>query len=216
MEDNRHPIIKKLDDYLANASEEQLRQDWEELKQYNQGGPEMLDCLNRAEKRIKANNMDRTDFINKLQESAARLAHGLGCDNMDVSKGDCGVWDKMYPRATMTEYLEEKYGDCSTELTFTNNDETIKVKFRFRFSSPCISLAQKTETPVEGGVITETNFIELIFDDAVSIKGEDGKVRTVNNGDFKCVQVMLWNNWDILRDQLTDALDNDIKAVVKL
>lgn len=43
--ENKHPILQKLEEYLNNASEEQLKKDWEELKQYNQSGPEMLDCL---------------------------------------------------------------------------------------------------------------------------------------------------------------------------
>lgn len=46
---DKHKILKRLDEYLANATPEQLAVDWEELKQYNQDGPEMLDCLARAE-----------------------------------------------------------------------------------------------------------------------------------------------------------------------
>ena len=45
----KHKILQKLDEYLDNASPEQLAADWEVLKQYNQEGPEMLDCLARAE-----------------------------------------------------------------------------------------------------------------------------------------------------------------------
>ena len=41
----KHKILQKLDEYLDNATPEQLAADWEESKQYNQEGPEMLDCL---------------------------------------------------------------------------------------------------------------------------------------------------------------------------
>lgn len=42
-----HPILEKLNDYLANASEEQLSNDWEELKGYNspEYGPYIEDLL---------------------------------------------------------------------------------------------------------------------------------------------------------------------------
>lgn len=42
-----HPILEKLNDYLANASEEQLSNDWEELKEYNspEYGPYIEDLL---------------------------------------------------------------------------------------------------------------------------------------------------------------------------
>ena len=48
-----HPILEKLNAYLATATEEQLRADWEELKQYNVSGPEMLDVLDAASQRLK-------------------------------------------------------------------------------------------------------------------------------------------------------------------
>ena len=45
-----HPIFEKLNDYLANASEEQLSNDWEELKEYNspEYGPYIEDLLDNA------------------------------------------------------------------------------------------------------------------------------------------------------------------------
>lgn len=48
-----HPILEKLNAYLASATEEQLKADWEELKQYNVSGPEMLDVLDAASQRLK-------------------------------------------------------------------------------------------------------------------------------------------------------------------
>jgi len=45
----KHKILQKLDEYLDNTTPEQLAADWEELKQYNQEGPEMLDCLPKTE-----------------------------------------------------------------------------------------------------------------------------------------------------------------------
>lgn len=48
-----HPILEKLNAYLASATEEQLKADWEELKQYNVSGPEMLDVLEAASQRLQ-------------------------------------------------------------------------------------------------------------------------------------------------------------------
>ena len=48
-----HPILEKLNAYLASATEEQLKADWEELKQYNVSGPEMLDVLETASQRLQ-------------------------------------------------------------------------------------------------------------------------------------------------------------------
>ena len=45
MSDRKSKLIQRLEEYLANTSEEQLKKDWEELEQYNQYGPEMEDCL---------------------------------------------------------------------------------------------------------------------------------------------------------------------------
>ena len=47
-----HPILEKLNAYLASATPEQLKADWEELKQYNVSGPEMLDVLDAASQRL--------------------------------------------------------------------------------------------------------------------------------------------------------------------
>lgn len=41
----QHPILQAIQDYLDNTSPEQLEQDWKELKQYNQYGPTMKECL---------------------------------------------------------------------------------------------------------------------------------------------------------------------------
>lgn len=48
-----HPILEKLNAYLASATEDQLKADWEVLKQYNVSGPEMLDVLEAASKRLQ-------------------------------------------------------------------------------------------------------------------------------------------------------------------
>lgn len=53
-----HPILEKLNAYLASATEDQLKADWEELKQYNVSGPEMLDVLETASRRIENNQID--------------------------------------------------------------------------------------------------------------------------------------------------------------
>lgn len=44
--EKKHPILQKLDNYLSNVSEEQLQEDWKELKQYQEmGGPTMMEVL---------------------------------------------------------------------------------------------------------------------------------------------------------------------------
>lgn len=44
--EKKHPILQKLDDYFLSASEEQLQEDWKELKQYQEiSGPTMMDVL---------------------------------------------------------------------------------------------------------------------------------------------------------------------------
>lgn len=48
----QHPILQALQDYLDNASPEQLEKDWEELEQYNQYGPDMEELLEKARNRI--------------------------------------------------------------------------------------------------------------------------------------------------------------------
>ena len=53
-----HPILEKLNAYLASATEEPLKADWEELKQYNVSGPEMLDVLEVAPQRLEHEQMD--------------------------------------------------------------------------------------------------------------------------------------------------------------
>lgn len=50
-------ILKKLNEYLENASEEDLRKDWEYLKQFNEGpGPDMQDVLEKALIRLRGKN----------------------------------------------------------------------------------------------------------------------------------------------------------------
>ena len=46
-----HPVLEKLNAYLASATEEQLKADWEELKKYNVSGPEILNVLDVASQR---------------------------------------------------------------------------------------------------------------------------------------------------------------------
>lgn len=51
--EQRSKLIQRLEEYLANTSEEQLKKDWEELEQYNQYGPEMEDCLELGRQHYK-------------------------------------------------------------------------------------------------------------------------------------------------------------------
>ena len=43
--EKKHKILQKLDEYLDNATPEQLEKDWAELEKYNHDGTEMLDVL---------------------------------------------------------------------------------------------------------------------------------------------------------------------------
>ena len=65
MEDERaEKMMEKLNEYLINATPEQLEKDWEELKQYNQFGPEMAEILENAKTRIlKQNGLDFKDEV---------------------------------------------------------------------------------------------------------------------------------------------------------
>lgn len=56
--EQEHSIVKKLNDYLANASEEQLKKDWEELEQYNQDGPDVSELLDLAKKKLSESGKD--------------------------------------------------------------------------------------------------------------------------------------------------------------
>ena len=50
---DKHPILQKLEDYLNSTSKEQLEQDWEELKQYQNIGPTMDEYFENLERRFK-------------------------------------------------------------------------------------------------------------------------------------------------------------------
>lgn len=163
--------------------------------------------------------MSREEFIKKLRESAERLAKVMGCNHFETDKGTCGIWDEISKNVTMTEMLEAQYGDCSTEWVFTNDDKTVRVQTRFRFSHPCISVKRVAEVPYgdEGNRYRE-DLIELEFGNVTFLrKTIDDKAYTDKIlVDFECSQIMLWHDWSSLRDQLMEALDDDIKKIVAL
>lgn len=43
-------LLQKLEEYFRNTSKEQLDKDWEELKEYNEIGPDIDECLKSAKK----------------------------------------------------------------------------------------------------------------------------------------------------------------------
>lgn len=61
MTEKLHPILEALNDYLSTATEKQLRTDWEELKQYNECGPEMRDVLQRALGRFEQHDVEQQE-----------------------------------------------------------------------------------------------------------------------------------------------------------
>jgi len=160
--------------------------------------------------------MERNEFINKLRESAKNLAEVMGCKNFETRKGDCGIWDKIYPNAKMTDYLEKNYGDCSTEWRFSNESNDTEILTRFRFSSPCISVKRRVSIPAEHGrLLKRTDFIELEFTNiaySVNDRGDEEQIET----DFRCAEIILWGNWFELKDNLLNCLDKDIRDIVKL
>lgn len=46
-------ILQKLEEYFRNTPKEQLDKDWEELKEYNEIGPDMDEYLKSAKESIK-------------------------------------------------------------------------------------------------------------------------------------------------------------------
>lgn len=162
--------------------------------------------------------MSREEFIKKLRESAERLADVMGCNNFETDKGNCGIWDEINKNVTMTEMLESKYGDCSTEWLFTNDDNTIKVRTRFRFGDPCISVKRDVAHFDGDKFRTHTDFIGLEFTNRAIVRKNinDDDYTSKSLEDFECSQISLWHDWKTLRDQLMEALDDDIKKIVAL
>ena len=67
----KHKILEKLDEYLENASPEQLEKDWAELEQYNHDGPDILDLL---EKRVDPKQCKfQIDLYKKMFEGFNKL-----------------------------------------------------------------------------------------------------------------------------------------------
>lgn len=46
-------ILQKLEEYFRNTPKEQLDKDWEELKKYNEIGPDIDEFLKSAKESIK-------------------------------------------------------------------------------------------------------------------------------------------------------------------
>ena len=89
-----HAILRKLEEYLNGTTEEQLKNDWEELKQYNQSGPEMLDCLNMPNG-ISCDNI----YLENL-----RLKKRIAEIEKEIDK-KCELWcEEHYPLGESTFY----------------------------------------------------------------------------------------------------------------
>ena len=46
-------LLQKLEEYFRNTPKEQLDKDWEELKKYNEIGPDVDEYIKSVEKSIK-------------------------------------------------------------------------------------------------------------------------------------------------------------------
>lgn len=94
----------------------------------------------------------RDDFIAEVREFAERLAKEYRCDEVTVGEDrQKGIWG-----GGLTAWLEGRCGgDCSTNIKWSGGEvKTIdkgksyeckrperKVEMRFRFASPCVSVA---------------------------------------------------------------------------
>lgn len=88
-----HDIIIGLQKYFDETSPEQLKKDWEELEQYNQHGPEMIDTL-----------------------ELSRLRLQCAVENNCVSRGYLTDWyqqsiDETEPPIWTDKHLDELYND---------------------------------------------------------------------------------------------------------
>lgn len=83
---------------------------------------------------INLNN--REEVIKALWEIGDELAQEMSFTKKEFSKDtNHGVWG---PR--IVEHMEQKHGDCSTVIKWTGEDEDEYIRFRFRFSSPCLGV----------------------------------------------------------------------------
>jgi len=93
---------------------------------------------------VRSKNMNRNSAIKALMLIGEELAEKYGYTEMFVCRGSnestCGEG--------LVNVLEKKYGDCSTEYKWVkanDNGKEESIHFRFRFSSPCISIRQPGE-----------------------------------------------------------------------
>lgn len=77
------PLVKGLIEYFENTPSEQLEKDFKELEQYNQIGPDVLECLNHSLEKFNG----IAEEIERTKESEERCIFRRGC--IFNSKGVC-------------------------------------------------------------------------------------------------------------------------------
>ena len=87
-------------------------------------------------------SMTRKEAIAKLQQVGAKIAAQMGYTEMLIGEDRTkGIWGENF-----TAFLEEQYGECTAEIKWFKEDKPDNltygdnIEFRFRFSSPVLSI----------------------------------------------------------------------------
>lgn len=144
--------------------------------------------------------MNREETIEMLQEVGNALAKKYGYEDITIGEDrQKGFWGE-----SMTEMLEQKYGECSKEVKWcdpANKDNYIQ--FRFRFANPVIcrhtfSRGDEHESMASmefsDAVADWTHYDELRPRSKSRPDTLSHHVDWVNTGDFKCTDMQIWGD----------------------
>lgn len=83
--------------------------------------------------------MNREETVKYIKEVADRISNKYGFCLVSMGEDrQKGIWGEK-----MTQFLEGKYGDCSTKIIWYKDDDTRcnhHLEFRYRFSNPVLTL----------------------------------------------------------------------------
>lgn len=127
-----HPILEKLNEYLSNATPEQLAADWEELKKYNsmEYGPYIEDVLDNALKSRKTRGCIKQQTEDELCERYYDTIKSLFKDyssDFEVSMQSGNNFTALVPvqkkltnpsKEIIYKYIMVKYHDNCFTFTF--------------------------------------------------------------------------------------------------
>ena len=96
--------------------------------------------------------MTREELIREMQGAAARIAKKYGLNEVKIGEDrQKGIWGEG-----LTKFLEERDGQCTRTITWTNGrDRYPEVMFDFRFSTPRIGIRDDGQTG--SGAFVEVN-----------------------------------------------------------